>query len=322
MRCLTPALMAASLAAVCLAPAAASAASNRVWVSGHGVDQAGCGAPAAPCRSLQYAHDNAVAAGGEIDILDPAGYGALSITKAVSIVNDGVGVAGVQATAGAAITIAAGAADSVYLRGLNIDGVLGQASDGIRFNSGRTLIVSNCVVRHFSNDGLLVQPASGTVSLFVTGSLFGENANGVTVWPPSGSTAIILGTLDRVSAIRNASNGVLVLQPNSGTTSLAVVRSVLNDNPGWGMAIGSGGLSGVNLAATVDETHLDLNGTGLEVDARADLHLSRSTLNQNATFGVRNLAAAPGHLFSTLDNRIEGNPDGATLNALTTEPLN
>ena len=54
----------------------AVAASDRGWVSGHGVDQAGCGVPSAPCRSLQYAHDHAVNAGGEIDILDPAGYGA------------------------------------------------------------------------------------------------------------------------------------------------------------------------------------------------------------------------------------------------------
>ena len=70
---------------------------NRAWVSGHGVDAAGCGAPTAPCRSLQYVHDNVVVAGGEIDILDPGGYGAISITKAISIVNDGVGAPRVPA---------------------------------------------------------------------------------------------------------------------------------------------------------------------------------------------------------------------------------
>src|SRR5450432_4127889 len=62
----------------------ALAASTRIWVSGHGVDQVGCGAPVSPCRSLQFAHDN-VATGGEVDILDPAGYGAVIITKAISI---------------------------------------------------------------------------------------------------------------------------------------------------------------------------------------------------------------------------------------------
>src|SRR5579883_1249856 len=75
---------------------AAAALSNRAWVSGHGVDQAGCGAPTSPCRTLQYVHDNIIADGGEIDVLDPAGYGPIAITKGISIVNDGVGTAGVQ----------------------------------------------------------------------------------------------------------------------------------------------------------------------------------------------------------------------------------
>src|SRR5471032_915995 len=103
----TAAIVAATIILlVACGPACAS--SNRAWVSGHGVDQVGCGAPTAPCRSLQYAHDNIVAPGGEIDILDPAGYGAVTITKAISIVNDGVGTAGVQASQGEAINIQAG----------------------------------------------------------------------------------------------------------------------------------------------------------------------------------------------------------------------
>src|SRR5471030_2520790 len=91
----------------------ALAASNRVWVSGHGDDQPSCGPPTSPCRSLQYALEH-VNAGGEIDVLDPAGYGAVSISKAISIVNDGVGTAGVQATSGGiAININASAGDSI-----------------------------------------------------------------------------------------------------------------------------------------------------------------------------------------------------------------
>src|SRR5476651_1203685 len=125
-----------AIAAFAIGLTSAQGASNRAWVSGHGVDQAGCGAPVSPCRSLQYAHDSAVNAGGEIDILDPAGYGAITITKSVSIVNDGVGTAGVQATSGNAITINAGPTDAVYLRGLNVDGVNFAGLNGIAFNSG------------------------------------------------------------------------------------------------------------------------------------------------------------------------------------------
>src|SRR5471030_2138549 len=130
----------AALAVCVIASPAHAVVGSRIWVSGHGVDQAGCGAPTAPCRSLQYAHDN-IASGGEIDILDPAGYGAVTITKAISIVNDGVGTAGVQATSGDAILINAGANDSIYLKGLNLDGVHLSGSSGISFANGGSLTV-------------------------------------------------------------------------------------------------------------------------------------------------------------------------------------
>src|SRR5450755_1299850 len=113
----TSSLAAGVAAALLVCGSAQAAGANRAWVSGHGTDAAGCGAPTAPCRSLQYTHDHIVVAGGEIDILDPAGYGAITITKAISIVNDGVGTAGVQAASGNAITINAGPSASVYLRG-------------------------------------------------------------------------------------------------------------------------------------------------------------------------------------------------------------
>src|SRR5476649_937739 len=145
------ALAPALLVSVAIASPSAAATVNRAWVSGHGADAAGCGAPTAPCRSLQYAHDNIVASGGEIDILDPAGYGAITITKAISIVNDGVWTAGVQQpTSGqSAISVNAGPGDRVFLRGLNIDGVNLSAQNGIDLASGGGLIVDHCVVRHF-----------------------------------------------------------------------------------------------------------------------------------------------------------------------------
>ena len=88
-------LAATTLASFALAaPAAEASGVARAWVSGKGTDVSGCGAPTHPCRSLQYVHDNIIEAGGEIDVLDAAGYGAITITKSISIVNDGVGVAG------------------------------------------------------------------------------------------------------------------------------------------------------------------------------------------------------------------------------------
>jgi hypothetical protein len=104
-------LLSLSLAA---APAEAQTAA-RAWVSGLGTDAAGCGAVTAPCRTPQYAFTNIVAASGEIDILDPAGYGSITINH-ISIVNDGVGTAGMLAPAGGnAITINAGSTANVLL---------------------------------------------------------------------------------------------------------------------------------------------------------------------------------------------------------------
>ena len=80
------------LAATFAAPAHAQPL--RVWLSGVGVDSGTCPRQS-PCHTLTYAHSQ-VAAGGEITVMDPGGYGTVNITKAVSIVSDsGSGEAGV-----------------------------------------------------------------------------------------------------------------------------------------------------------------------------------------------------------------------------------
>src|SRR6516162_569662 len=91
---------------------AAPAQAQRVFVSTTGSDGNGC-TFASPCRSFQHAHDT-TGAGGEIDVLDPAGYGAVTITKAISI--QGHGFSGITvASGGTGITINAGPNDSVTL---------------------------------------------------------------------------------------------------------------------------------------------------------------------------------------------------------------
>jgi hypothetical protein len=77
-------LLAATFAA--LQAATASAQPTRVWVSGTGNDAGTCPRQA-PCKTFAWAH-NQVFAGGEITVLDPSGYGSVTITKAVSIVSD------------------------------------------------------------------------------------------------------------------------------------------------------------------------------------------------------------------------------------------
>jgi len=95
-------LMAAGVIALGSASSPALASSPRTFVSGTGSDSGGCGL-AAPCRTFAYAIQQ-TSASGEIIILSSAGYGAVNITKSVSIINTS-DFAGVTVTSGNGITI-------------------------------------------------------------------------------------------------------------------------------------------------------------------------------------------------------------------------
>src|SRR5690242_18969057 len=116
---------------------------SRTWVSGVGDDANPC-SRTAPCKTFAGAISK-TAAGGEIDALDPAGYGALTITKAITIDDGGGQVASVIVSGTNGIVVQAGASDVVILRNLRFNGI-GTGINGIRFLSGKDLNVENCFI--------------------------------------------------------------------------------------------------------------------------------------------------------------------------------
>jgi hypothetical protein len=311
----------ASLALVAMlvlgAAPAWSGTANRAWVSGHGFDQAGCGAPTAPCRSLQYTHDHVIAAGGEIDILDPAGYGAIVITKAVSIVNDGVGTAGVQATSGNAITINAGAADTVFLRGLNIDGVQNAGVNGVVLNSGGALTLVDCVIRHFSHQGVLLAPAMGTSSAVISRTVTADNGQfGIEYGPANGSSATATLVIDGSIAANNV-EGITLVTPSAGALIATITDTIASDNGSEGLDLESNGGTTV---VKVDGAYVDHNQVGLNRSGPVTVHLSRSVIDQNTEFGVDNVTGAGG-IFSAHDNHIDANATAISGDALLSDTL-
>ena len=150
---LSPVVFALSLiAAVAAAPAEAA---QRAFVSSSGNDAntaSGCGL-AAPCRSFASAH-TVVTDGGEIVALDAAGYGAVTITKSVTITANPGFYAGIAVPTGDGITIAT-AGINVILRGLNINGTGG--SNGVVMTNGNRLSIENCVISNFSSHGVDVR---------------------------------------------------------------------------------------------------------------------------------------------------------------------
>jgi hypothetical protein len=300
----------AALAAILLAASPAEALVVRAWVSGKGSDVAGCGAPTNACRTLQYTHDSVVAAGGEIDILDPAGYGTLTITKAISIVNDGVGTAGVQTNSGNAVTINAGATDSIYLRGLNIDGLHGTGQNGIEFDAGGSLKVVNCVVRHFNNDGLRIIPAAGTMKIDVSDTIFDDNAFVGVAYNPTG-TAAANAVLNRVTANDNGHAGISIAAANSsGISHFTISNSDASNNTAYGIDTETASIP--NLFVEVNTTTAENNGSsGLLLIGKIATHIARSVFDFNGQYGIDNEVPSAGALFGSGDSHTEGNGTAA-----------
>ena len=295
-------LLAAALVA-CGAPALADAQVTggiaRAWVSGHGADQAGCGVPAAPCRSLQYAHDNVVGAGGEIDVLDPAGYGNITIRKSVSIVNDGVGTAGVQTTSGDAITIAAGPSDSIYLRGLNVDGLGASGRSGIVFSTGAGLTVTNCVIRHFAEEGISLQPTSASPRVLIQDTIVADNNDagilaGGAHW---GSAGLVRFTLDRVTAADNNYGVYMSNQQNTfNALQVSLSNSLVSDNKKDGIVVTTAMFADVSHSVVTNNA-----GSGLLVQNAAIVQLSGSWLHLNDS-DILNQTSGDGKIFTSGDN--------------------
>src|SRR5215831_8467973 len=135
---------------------------QRTFVSGLGNDANPC-SRTAPCRTFGAAISQ-TNAGGEVYVLDSAGYGPFSINKSISIIAPLGVTAGISVFSGDGIDINAGGSDTIILRGLTVNNQ-GSTGNGIVFNTGGTLHIESCVVSGFSNY------ASVGVAFFGAGNL-------------------------------------------------------------------------------------------------------------------------------------------------------
>jgi len=150
--------------AILLSAAAAQAQATRTWVSGVGSDANPC-SRTAPCKTFAGAIA-ATAAGGEISVLDPGGFGSVTITKALTISGDGT-LAGILAAGTNGIIVNAGANDRVVVRNLSINGA-GTGINGIRYLAGKSLTVDGVTIGGFTGRGI-------DMSLTLNGKLFVRN---------------------------------------------------------------------------------------------------------------------------------------------------
>jgi hypothetical protein len=271
-------------AALFMAPVAAQAQATRTWVSGVGDDVNPC-SRTAPCKTFAGAISK-TATGGEIDVLDPGGFGAVTITKSITIASEGAGEGGVAAsgTFGITVNCVSDPNCNVVLRGLQIDG--GPTSSpgliGVRFLLGKSLTIQNCQIRNFigaspNGYGVTVTTSSGTQSLTMENTTVNNNGTassggGVFVAPTGSATVNV--------ALNNVvlSNNYFGFRADSSGTTGGVFAAVSNSQV-IGNAFGGIAAVGNTVASQVSVVHSTVMGNGVGVNANGGSANISLTLN-------------------------------------------
>jgi hypothetical protein len=324
---------------LCLTGSLAFGQSNRTFVSGVGDDTNAASfscSRTAPCKTFTVAL-GVTNAEGEIDVLDPggdantpgsgAGFGAVTITKSISIVAGGgqgqvqqSNIGGILVTSGNAITVSAGSTDVVVLRGLTLDGFSGGGAVAIQFTSGAELHVEDCainsfvtginvassaasqifikntVVRNNTGNAIEAAPSGGQSQVFIQDTIVGNNGGTGVLLTPSGSAAVT-ASLDHVRMEKNSA-GVVA----NDNVEASVRNSVSAGNGSSGFAASSsGGPAVINLASSMASG----NAAGINSNG------AKSTINLSDVMVVNNSvglsSSGGGHIVSFGDNKITNN---------------
>jgi hypothetical protein len=277
------------------ATTSASAQATRTWVSGVGDDANPC-SRTAPCKTWAGAISK-TAAGGEIDALDPGGFGAVTITKAITLDGGGGQIASVLVAGTNGINVSAGAADVVIIRNIQINGVLQTASpglNGINFTSGRMLSVEHCTIFGFSQAGIGVS-TSANATLNVLNSNITNVANGISLASSGGA---VVGEIDHTTIQKASANGIT---STAGSVFVTVTNSSILNAAGIGVNAGSPGA-----VLGIDSSSVSSNNTAFATTG-GFIRISRNVIYDNNT----NFSIAGGTIATSGDNIVAVN--GATV---------
>jgi hypothetical protein len=260
--------------------ATAAQAGALSYVSSTGNDANAC-TLAAPCRTLQHAV-TATKAGGEVRLIDSAGYGAsIGIGKSITISGDGATVFAGQITINSATAV-------VTLRDLTLNG--GGApggSNGVTIQAAKTVHIERCSIHGFPHDGVVL---SGSGHLIVVDSAIRDNGiNGLEVLVGSQTARVVV---TNTTVHDNGGHGISV---QSGITTVKATTSANNGNIGY-YADRGGELTLESAVATG-------NGYGMYVGSSV-ARISNSVVTNNINVGLNN---ANGVLSSRGDNMVSGN---------------
>src|SRR2546423_1664231 len=280
----------------------AQAQASRTWVSGVG-DYANPCSRTAPCKTWAGAISK-TAACGEIDALDPAGFGAVPITKSITL--DGTGTfASILASLTTGIIVNAAATDVITIRGISINGFC-NGIRGMNILQAKTVNVEDCVIFRFAGEGILVNETSD-LRLNVRNTVIRDNTgDGIQTFTSSASLKIRT-TLEHVSLIGNGHG----LHARSG--SLATARnSVFSNNTNNGIFADAAASNSAVVFAWANQIS---NNGGIGVRAgnagnvgTSGVEIAQNMIDSNVGSGV--LVSTNGLINTFSNNSIQGNTGG------------
>jgi hypothetical protein len=269
------------------------AQATRTWVSGVGDDANPC-SRTAPCKTFAGAISK-TATGGEINVLDPGGFGGVTITKSITISSEGF-EAGVLVSGTNAIIVNATSTSNVVLRGLDIEG-LGTGLAGIKVLAAGSVSVENCTINNFTQAGIDFAPSAATTStsqLRVINSIvrnnLGASSGGIRVRPGTNVSAngLIVDT-----QIANNQFGLRVEDKSKVTAKNTAVTA----STGAGFIAVSA--AGLNADLYLDSCVASSNANGIKADnAAANVRIGRTTISGN----TNGLATTGGGHITTFQN--------------------
>jgi hypothetical protein len=264
-----------------LATAPAQAQATRTWVSGVGDDANPC-SRTAPCKTFPGAISK-TATGGEIDALDPGGFGTVTITKSITLDGGGGQVASILASGVPGVTVN-GAGAVVTLRNLRINGILQSGSPGtigVQIIAAARVEIENCDIFGFGNavgqGGINITPSSGPVNVGVQNTSVYDSFGGILSKPTGG--AVVNLTVEHSFIDNNQGGGIRIDGTGGGTTNAAITDTSSSLNGGNGV--------------------LGISGTG-----NVNVDLIRAVIANNLSSGVQSNNSAGGTSIVTVGDSI------------------
>lgn len=271
-------------------PLLVSAQATRTWVSGVGDDVNPC-SRTAPCKTFAGAISK-TATNGEINCLDPAGYGAVTITKSITIdCEDTQGSILASGVTGIVINItnAADAKKAVKIRGITINGAGSTlTANGIRILAANTVVIEDGVIDGFQTHGISIETTSGTPRIVVDRmSIRSVNGNGINAFITGGTVNLSVSN----STIASTATGVNL----SSNTKAAVRTSNLVNNTTGALAF--------QADLSLSDCLISGNTTGITSSTGGVVRILSNVVTSNGT----GLSSTGGSILSGGNNLIDGN---------------